>query len=142
MKTGKLVIIPIHFRVMEILNKYKFDLPRSISNQKMNDYLKIIGHKAGINDPISMSKIEGGIRVTRTSPKHELISTHTARRSGATNMYLAGISTLSIMKITGHKTEKAFMRYIQMTEEDNAIKLMDSPFFKNNYNLKVVTKNN
>ncbi|NVN97052.1 tyrosine-type recombinase/integrase, partial [Candidatus Nomurabacteria bacterium] len=76
------------------------------------------------------SKIEGGLRVTRSSPKFNLISTHTARRSGATNMYLAGIPTLSIMKITGHRTEKAFMRYIQMTEEDNAIKLMESSFFK------------
>jgi len=45
-------------------------------------------------------------------------------------MYLSGIPAISIMKITGHRTEKAFMRYIQMTEEDNAIKLMDNPFFK------------
>ncbi len=130
LKTGKVVVIPIHYRVMEILNKYKFELPQSISNQKMNDYLKIIGQRAGINDPISISKVEGGVRVTRTSPKYELISTHTARRSGATNMYLSGIPAISIMKITGHRTEKAFMRYIQMTEEDNAIKLMDNPFFK------------
>ncbi|NVO21646.1 MAG: site-specific integrase, partial [Bacteroidetes bacterium] len=72
LKTGKLVVIPIHFRVMEILTKYKFDLPKSISNQKMNDYLKIIGERAGINHPISMSKIEGGLRVTRSSPKFNL----------------------------------------------------------------------
>ena len=35
-------------------------------------------------------------------------------------MYIAGIPTLSIMKITGHKTEKAFLKYIKISEEENA----------------------
>ena len=104
----------------------------------MNDYLKDIGQKAEIKEQISISKFEGGLKVTKTLPKYELISTHTARRSGATNMYLAGIPAISIMKITGHKTEKAFMRYIQMSQEDNANKLIDHPFFANKQNLKVI----
>jgi hypothetical protein len=33
------------------------------------------------------------------------------------------------MKITGHKTEKAFMRYIKISAEDNAKKLLTHPFF-------------
>jgi len=138
LKTGETVILPLHWIVSAILTKYKHDLPRSISNQKMNDYLKEIGQKAEIKDPVSITKFEGGVKVTKTLPKYELISTHTARRSGATNMYLAGIPALSIMKITGHKTEKAFMRYIQMSQEDNANKLIDHPFFKNSKNLTAV----
>lgn len=138
LKTGEMVILPLHWIVSAILNKYNNNLPRSISNQKMNDYLKEIGRKAEINDPVSISKFEGGVKVTKTMPKYELISTHTARRSGATNMYLAGIQAISIMKITGHKTEKAFMRYIQMTQEDNANKLIDHPFFTNSKKLSVV----
>ena len=133
-KTGKLVIVPLHNKVWQILNKYNYQLPKSISNQKMNDYLKLIAAKAGIDETISIVKFEGGVKTTKTSYKHELVTSHTARRSGATNMYLAGIPSISIMKITGHKTEKAFMRYIRMTEEDNANKLMDSPFFNNNKN--------
>jgi integrase len=129
MKTGEIVVIPLHWIVTAILQKYNYDLPRSISNQKMNDYLKEIGEKAGIDESVSITKFEGGIKVARTSNKYKLISTHTARRSGATNMYLAGIPAISIMKITGHKTEQAFMRYIQMTQEDNANKLIDHPFF-------------
>lgn len=130
MKTGEMVVIPLHWIVSALLQKYNYDLPRSISNQKMNDYLKDIGEKAGIDESVSITKFEGGIKVARTSPKYKLISTHTARRSGATNMYLAGIPAISIMKITGHKTEQAFMRYIQMTQEDNANKLIDHPFFR------------
>lgn len=138
LKTGEMVILPLHWIVSAILKKYNNDLPRSISNQKMNDYLKEIGLKAEIKDAVSITKFEGGVKVTKTLPKYELISTHTARRSGATNMYLAGIPALSIMKITGHKTEKAFMRYIQMTQEDNANKLIDHPFFKNSKSLSIV----
>ena len=48
------------------------------------------------------------------------MKTHTARRSGATNMYLAGIPTIAIMKVTGHKTEREFMKYIKITEEQTA----------------------
>lgn len=53
----------------------------------------------------------------------------TAHRSGATNMYLAGIPTIAIMKITGHKTETEFMKYIKITEEQTALELMNHPYF-------------
>jgi integrase len=49
-----------------------------------------------------------------------LISTHTARRSFATNAYLAGQQTLNIMAITGHSTEKSFNRYIRVTPLEKA----------------------
>lgn len=131
MKTGKIVVVPIHWIVLSILEKHNFQLPRGISNQKMNDYLKELGLKAGIDDPVSIKRIEGGKPVIKTSPKYKLISTHTARRSGATNMFLSGIPAISIMKITGHKTEQVFMRYIQMSQEDNANLLLKHPFFSN-----------
>lgn len=129
MKTEQIVVIPIHWIVLSILEKYNYELPMGISNQKMNDYLKELGLMAGIDDPVSIKKREGGIPVIRTKPKYQLITTHTARRSGATNMFLAGIPAISIMKITGHKTESAFMRYIQMSQEDNANLLLKHPFF-------------
>jgi hypothetical protein len=49
-----------------------------------------------------------------------LLTTHTARRSFATNEFLAGTPTLTIMAITGHKTEKAFLRYIKLVPSDHA----------------------
>ena len=58
-----------------------------------------------------------------------MITSHTARRSFATNAYLADIPAISIMKITGHKTEAAFMKYIKISEEENAIQLQTSKFF-------------
>ena len=57
------------------------------------------------------------------------IGSHSGRRSAATNMFLAGIPALRIMKITGHKTEAAFMHYIGLTKEENAAVLAGNMFF-------------
>ena len=56
----------------------------------------------------AISSTKGGIRETTISKKWELITTHTARRSFASNAYLQNVPTISIMKITGHRTEKVF----------------------------------
>lgn len=129
-KTTERIIVPIHWMVQEILDKYKGILPKEISNQKMNEYLKEIGKLAEINESVTKTRTEGGKRVTRPFKKYELISTHTARRSGATNMYKNGIPTLAIMKITGHKTESSFLTYIKISKEENAAMLAKYSFFK------------
>jgi hypothetical protein len=40
-----------------------------------------------------------------------------------------GIPSLQILKLTGHKTERAFMKYIRVSAEENALKLADLYFF-------------
>ena len=77
-----------------------------------------------------ISTTKGGIKQNVSFKKHELITVHTARRSFATNAYLMNIPPISIMKITGHKTERAFLKYIKISQEDNANKLINHPFFK------------
>ncbi|MCX6214648.1 site-specific integrase [Spirosoma sp.] len=119
-KTSDKVVIPCHEIVTVLLKKYNGSLPRSISNQKMNDYLKEVCQLAEINSIESKAQTKGGKRVTRTFEKWQMVSTHTARRSFATNMYLLGIPALTIMQITGHRTEKAFMRYIKLDREQHA----------------------
>jgi integrase len=67
--------------------------------------------------------------VTQTVDKCELVTSHTARRSFATNAFLTDVPAMAIMKFTGHKTESAFMKYIRMSPKDNAIKLQSHKFF-------------
>lgn len=136
-KTDTNVIIPLKEIVLAIYSKHEGKLPRCVTNQKMNEYLKEIGKLAQLYDIVSVSSTKGGMRFDEKFAKWQLITTHTARRSAATNMYLAGIPTISIMKITGHKTEKAFLKYIRISQEDNALKLIEHPYFKKS-NLKVV----
>jgi integrase len=144
-KTDEPVKIPIHETVKEIMGKYKKEfansLPPANSNQKMNEYLKEVGKLAveemlkqskgkgdmnkGLNQGIPITTTRGGMRITATSKKYELVSTHTARRSFATNLFLQGFPSISLMKITGHLTEKAFMTYIKISPEVNANKLRE-----------------
>ena len=128
-KTGETVVIPLHWTIKEILQKYEGKTPRAISNQKMNEYLKDLGKEAKFNDKIVLNRTQGGLSYDQTKEKYELITVHTARRSFATNMYLAEVPTISIMKITGHRTERAFMKYIKITQEQNADKLSKHPYF-------------
>ncbi len=63
---------------------------------------------------------KAGSKVTVTNEKWQLITTHTARKSFATNQYLSGAPILTIMAITGHKTEKSFLRYIKISPSEHA----------------------
>ena len=128
-KTGETVIIPLHWTIREILNKYNGELPRVVSNQKFNEYLKQLGEKAKIKEPVTLTKTKGGLGFEKAFKKWELITVHTARRSFSTNMFLADVPTISIMKITGHRTERAFMKYIKVTQEQNADKLAKHKYF-------------
>ena len=120
-KTSKPVIIPVHPEVQKIMDKYYGSLPPAISNQKANDHLKDIGEKTEcLKKIVTVSGTKGGEALNKTVPKWKLLTTHTARRSFATNEYLAGTPTLTIMAITGHKTETAFMKYIRVTRDQHA----------------------
>ncbi len=104
-------------------------MPEPISDQKMNVYLKELGKLAGLDEVVQTSITKGGKNILKSSPKYQEITTHTARRSFATNAYLAGLDSVTIMKITGHKTETSFMKYIKVTAEENALKLLNHPYF-------------
>ena len=94
----------------------------AISNVKMNLYLKEIGRlMPSQNVSIQTSLTRGGKVITQTKKKFEVITTHTARRSFATNLYLAGVNSLTIMKLTGHKSEKVFLNcYLKASPIENA----------------------
>lgn len=129
-KTTERVVIPLHPYVNELIEKYNGELPKLYSNQKTNQYLKLIGEKAGLNETVYFSSSKGGKMIQEPFLKYQKLSTHTARRSFATNAFKAGIPSISIMKITGHKTEKNFMKYIKISLEENAELMSQHSFFK------------
>jgi hypothetical protein len=123
------VVIPIGSVVSRLIDKYEGHFPL-ISNDKMNEYLKELGQLAGFTYYfVEIIYTKGGKREREVLQKWELLTVHTARRSFATNAYLGSVPTISIMKITGHRTEKNFLQYIKISQEDNANKLINHPFF-------------
>jgi len=129
-KVSGRVIIPIHPIVKEIFTRYGENFPEPISNQKMNLYLKEVGKEAGITDPVIKSRTEGGIKKTQTYQKWELLTVHTARRSLASNLYLAGVPIMTIMRLTGHKTLTSFLKYVKIGEKEISDSLQNHPFFR------------
>jgi integrase len=119
-KTGAVVTIPIHETLTNIIKRNGGAIPKNISNQKMNDYLKELCQLAGFTNAYEIGETKAGVRIQKTMLKYEMVSTHTARRSFATNQYKAGIPTITIRQITGHKTETAFLKYIKVTGDEHA----------------------
>ena len=121
-KTGARVPIPINDVVKGILQKRGGQFPKAISNQKTNQYLKQIGKMVDcLHEPVLLTYEKGGQIITEQCKKFDLLTTHTGRRSFATNEYLKkDISVHLIMKITGHKNEASFFRYIRLSDTDQA----------------------
>lgn len=128
-KTNALVIIPMHPRVEEIFEKYGNQPPTVQCNQSTNRLLKKLCRMAEITEPISIIETAGGQRKEVTYDKCDLVTSHTGRRSFATNAHKAGIDSLSIMQITSHTSESSFLRYIRVSKEENALSLQGHAFF-------------
>lgn len=129
-KTGEIVIIPMHPQLKELL---KTGMPKPCSNVEFNREIKKVCEIAEIN-----KKVYGSRRNKKTNrletgyfEKWKLVTAHTMRRSFATNLYLSGFPTIGIMSITGHRTEKSFLKYIKVTKEQHANMLME--FWSNRY---------
>lgn len=129
-KTGSHVFIPLKQLALDILHKYDFKLPKIPSNQKMNETLKEIAKDAGLSEVQVKTTFRNGRPYRKELYKYERVSTHTARRSFATNAYKSGAPIASIMKITGHKSIDTFMSYISIKEEENAQLMSNHHFFK------------
>jgi len=117
LKTHDMVVIPISSRLRAVLNKYEDSGIFQITNQYLNREIKEIMKLAGFTDLVSIPVRRGLKTIEITRPKWEMVSSHTCRRSFCTNQFLKGVPSLLIRKISGHKTEKAFLEYIKVDEE-------------------------
>lgn len=117
-KTNTSVEIPVHYKITEIIKKYNGFPPLLSTNLDSNRSMLCTLIKEGcqiakINEKVK-GRYNGKIGVY---PKYKLISNHTGRKSFASNFYgLEGWTLPTIMAITGHKSEKSFLYYIDKTD--------------------------
>lgn len=128
-KTKGVVYIPLHPVVEGILQKNGGNPPRLITNQTLNLHLKELGKLASLNEPTAVTVFVGNMVTTQTRPKFELIKTHTARRSFATNTYLQGLDITTISQILGHSTVTQTQTYLKISKEETAKRAAKHPFF-------------
>lgn len=118
-KTGTWVTVPVKEELRRILVKYDYKLPR-VAEQSINSYIKEVAKAAGIDDPVMVETTVGGVASMQMKPKYELVHTHTARRTGATLMYLAGMDVFNICSVTGHSSIAMLKKYIKADDLDRA----------------------
>jgi integrase len=123
-KTGEPVFIPMHWQVKEILAKYD-GKPPAMSGPKLNDYLKELGKTAEFNNLVTDTRPHASGKC----PRYELMTTHTARRSCATNMYLSGFDLYFIHGILGHTKMDTTIKYLGITRKIVAMKYSSHPYF-------------
>lgn len=117
-KTEAPAMIPVDDMILDIDKKYS---PHMISNTKLNKYIKEAAKVAGLTDKVEKISYPKGLMKKEITEKYKLITVHTARRSFATNMYKKGVDTRAIMYMTGHKSERQFLKYLRLSVEENAI---------------------
>jgi integrase len=120
-KGKKHVAIGVTKRAERII---ELGFPYRVALQNFNVYIKEIGKEAGLTELIGGKKFDSKSqrKIIGEYPKCELLTSHSCRRSFATNYYKI-IPTTLIMAITGHKKESTFLKYINKPKDmdDNAL---------------------
>ena len=119
-KTKNEAIIPVKPAALELLEKYDYNFSWG-TNQMANRFLKVIAAMAGINDLINTEP---------PTMKSQLLTTHTARRSAATNLRLQGASLKTIADLGGWKDIQALQIYLRASGLESARIANDLDFFK------------
>ena len=136
-KTDDLLKVPVSDYTFEIIEKYRAKaleairaingnekqlmygrkLLPSISNQKLNDYIKEVCKLAEINAPFVVTKHIGKKIIETSHPKCDLLSSHAARRTFAILSLERGMRVEVLQKILGHKSIKTTMKYVFIQED-------------------------
>lgn len=128
-KTDKKITVGVvkDFIVDILLN----DFPKPVSLNKINKHISKVCELAEINQ-----KVKGYIidpvtrkRTFENLPKFNFITSHSFRRSFATNFYKM-MPTPVLIGITGHTTEQMFLKYINQRSDKDANADMFMQFFE------------
>lgn len=121
--------IPLLPQAKTIIERYSATyraLPK-LSQQKLNDYIKDAAKIVGISTPVKYKDFTGGQTTEKIAPKHELISSHTGRKTFITLAFKQKMSIEVIKKITGIKQEKTLLRYLHI-DDDTALEALNDAF--------------
>ena len=120
-KTHVKCIVPVSSRAQAILERRNYDLGND-TNQKANDKIKEVAMLAGITQVMEQNGVK--------APKYKFITTHTARRSAATNLYLQGVDLETIARLGGWKKLETLKTYLKASGLEVAQNAKKFDFFK------------
>jgi hypothetical protein len=119
-------VLPIHYLVKEIFQKYNYQIPEVYSKTLRKDLQRIL-QKAKINEKIIHIDLRRGIFTI--TPKHKLIQLDMTRAFALQNLKKAGLSQDAIYLAIG-RTEQ-LPRGVRLNETKLLKELYESSYFKN-----------
>lgn len=124
-KNDKELRIKLIPNAVAILEKYNYNLPLDISNQKLNKNIKTSVKLAGI-DRQEMIIVQH-LMVTKKVKKyvHQMISIHDARKTFITLGLEGGLSISEVMQMSTHSGYRSFSRYVNIEQSKVDEKLTD-----------------
>ena len=137
-KGKKEVAIPLHPVALRICEKYNYKMPQ-VSIQIFAKKVKEVVRQAGITEKVEKIVYQDENRKEKIEKyKYELIASHTARRSFATNMYLSNVDLEKIRSVTGHSQVSMLERYIKATAVQKSEQIANTDFFSSTKFLKAI----
>ena len=136
-KTDAVVLVPIVPELEAVLTKYNDCPPKPISNQKFNDTIKEVckaianteaGKAAGFADNVELERTLNAEKQITVKPFYECVTSHTGRRSYATNGYRRDVPLPLLMSVTGHTSESMFFKYIKENPEQGRERMLNNYF--------------
>lgn len=128
-KTEEYIELPISSRVRKIIQKWH-GLPPRISEQKFNQYIKIVAKAAGLKDKFVYTITKGGKKQLFEYEEWQMISSHTCRRTFITRLLKMGIPVHRVKKLAGIKKDETLERYYKETPREIAHAVKGQAIFK------------
>ncbi len=135
-KTDAEVKIPYHRIHKKLIKKYHYNLPK-IHENKVNKRIKEVCQMIGMIELEQINSRRGGQKQQATKQRYELVTTHTARRTGLTHLYKATNNIVECMEMSGHTDSKNFKKYIKITSKEISKGISESSIYKESIMKKV-----
>ena len=118
------IIIPLSERFKTVLSNNNGSIPKieKLTITIFNKTIRAICLKAKIDESYSLQREIGGKSTYEVRNRYEDVSSHTCRRTFCTLKFLKGMPAQAIMKFSGHKTERNFLKYLKLDAELTANK--------------------
>lgn len=118
LKRRKSVEVPLNNVALSILEKYNWgehgNLLPMVTNQTMNEYVKEICKKAGINDLVEKIVYKDGKPLLKMVKKYTIVSMHTARHTFGVVSAMNSMPLLTIKAIMGHSKLSTTENYLKI----------------------------
>jgi integrase len=118
------IIIPVSERFSEVLKRNGNDIPK-LGNETVtyfNQIIRTVCEKAEFKKEVKYQREVSGKMTTEIRYRYQEVSSHTCRRTFCTLKFLKGMPAQAIMKFSGHRTERNFLKYLKLDAELTARK--------------------